>query len=179
MTVDERAVFKELNSYLHRHPDETGALMPLFDSMLDHAHQGTCLHRGRCPVIRSGAVLVNEHGRALTLRHGAGWGFAEGAPESADLTLRQTAARVLADCAGVLDLWPVPIAEGPVVIDVSRTVHMDVPRTRYGFRYLFRVRSGVLLRTLTQLGQARWISLDAVGPPLLSARLKERLAVSS
>ncbi|MGS2589790.1 NUDIX domain-containing protein [Streptomyces hebeiensis] len=147
--------------------------------MVDHARERNCPHKSRCPVVRAGAVLVNERGHALTLRHAGGWGFAEGAPETADATLRRTAVRVLAESTGVHDLLPVPGAEGPVLIDVSRTAQACGRRTRYGFRYLFRVRSGVLLRTLTQTGQARRITVDSVGPPLLSARIAERLAATA
>ncbi|MFJ2111769.1 MULTISPECIES: NUDIX domain-containing protein [unclassified Streptomyces] len=184
MAVDARAIFKELNGYLVAHPDETAALMPLFDSMLDHAQTGLCAHDGRCPVIRAGAVLVNERGLALALRrdgHGAaggGWGFAEGDPEAADLSLRDTAARVLQESSGVHDLWPAAGTESPVLVDISSAAAGGVSRPRYGFRYLFRVRTGVLLRTLTELGHARWISLDGIGSPLLSARLKDRLGGS-
>ncbi|MEW1718650.1 NUDIX domain-containing protein [Streptomyces sp. NPDC093109] len=186
MSVDARAIFKELNTYLVAHPDETPALIPLFDSMLDHEHAGRCTHHSRCPVISAGAVLVNERGLALALRRGdanrpeAIWGFAEGDPEHADRSLRDTAARVLQESTGVHDLWPVAGTESPVLVDTSRIASEGAEpptptRTRYGFRYLFRVRTGMVLRTLTHLGHARWISLDAIGSPLLSSRLKARL----
>ncbi|MGW6745449.1 hypothetical protein ACWGDX_32705 [Streptomyces sp. NPDC055025] len=35
MSVGESSIAEEINGYLHHHPDETAALMPPFDALLD------------------------------------------------------------------------------------------------------------------------------------------------
>jgi hypothetical protein len=178
VTVEESAIIRELNHYLLGHPDETAAAMPLFDAMLDHSRQGDCLHEGSCPVVRAGAILMDEEGRALALRHGDAWGFAEGAPAAGDQSLSRTATRVLAEFAGIRNVWTAPGEEGPILVDASPAAPEDGRRTRFGFRYLFRCHSRLLVPAMARLGRARWTSLDEIGPPLLRTRLKARLAVS-
>ncbi|MFI6699434.1 NUDIX domain-containing protein [Streptomyces sp. NPDC050509] len=178
MAVEESAIIKELNHYLLGHPDETSATMPLFDALLDHSRQGLCLHHGSCPVVRAGAILMDEQGRALALRYGDAWGFAEGAPDPSDQSLSRTASRVLEEFAGVQNAWTAPGEEGPILVDASPAAPEDGRRTRYGFRYLFRAHSRVLVPAMAALGRARWTSLDEIGPPLLRTRLRDRLAVS-
>ncbi|GAA1191456.1 hypothetical protein GCM10009654_56070 [Streptomyces hebeiensis] len=178
MAVEESAIVKELNHYLLDHPDETAVMTPLFDAMLDHSRLGHCFHDGNCPVVKAGAILIDERGRALALRHEDAWGFAEDAPSAADESLSRTAVRVLEEFAGVHDVWMIPGTESPVLVDTSRAAPEDGPRTRYGFRYLIRTHSSVLLPGGTVASRARWIPLDEVGPPVLRARLKDRLAVA-
>ncbi|MEV7088976.1 NUDIX hydrolase [Streptomyces sp. NPDC093085] len=178
MAVEASAIIKELNHYLLGHPDETSATMPLFDALLDHSRQGVCLHHGSCPVVRAGAILLDERGRALALRYGAAWGFAEGAPAPSDQSLSRTASRVLQEFAGVAEVWTAPGEEGPILVDTSPAAPEDGRRTRFGFRYLFRTHSRVLVPAMAALGRARWTSLDEIGPPRLRHRLQDRMAVS-
>ncbi|MFJ4919952.1 NUDIX domain-containing protein [Streptomyces sp. NPDC088725] len=175
-TIEESVVVKELNSYLLHFPDETPALMPLFDTLLDHARQGDCLHDGLCPIVKAGAVLVNEGGRALALKRAGSWVFAEGDPSVADHSLSRTAVRILAEAAGACDVWTIPGAEHPLLIDISPADPEDGRRTRYGFRYLFRAHSGVLFPAEAPTpSRTRWVPLEEIGHPLLRARLRATL----
>nr|WSZ94612.1 NUDIX hydrolase [Streptomyces sp. NBC_00857] len=150
MSVDTSAIFREMTGYLHRHPTDGTAMTPLFDALLDHSRHRHCLHEGRCPLLRVGAVLVDERERALALWYGKRWGFTEDIPNDADISLIQTAIRVLKENYGVYDTWTPPGADGPVLIEVSETENRT--RLRFGFRYLFHTHSGAVLPSMVETG---------------------------
>ncbi|MFE7124001.1 NUDIX domain-containing protein [Streptomyces sp. GMY02] len=175
MSVVDSKIVKELNQYLHLHPGETMALMPLYDAAIEHSRQGRCLHNGRCPVVKAGALLLDEQDRVLVLRNGGGWAFAEGVPDSEDESLSRTALRVLEEFAGVYDVWTMPGEPTPLVVDVSRAAPEDGPRLRVGFRYFFCAHSGALAPSLIETGEATWLPLSGVGNPLLRERITTRL----
>ncbi|MFE2842782.1 NUDIX domain-containing protein [Streptomyces scopuliridis] len=176
MSVGASAIVREMNGYLDRHPTEGTAMMPLFLALRDHTQLRGCSHRGRCPVVRAGAVLVDEHERVLAVRNGTRWSFVEDAPDASDTSLRRTSIRVLEENAGVYNAWTVPGAEDPLLIEVSDIQTEAGRRLRYGFRYLLRARSRALLPSMAELGQARWVPLGELGSPLLNTRLQDQLA---
>ncbi|MEV0040068.1 NUDIX hydrolase [Streptomyces sp. NPDC050804] len=177
MSVGESSIAKEINGYLHHHPDETAALMPLFDALLDHSRLGRCSHQGRCPSVRAGAVLVDEQQRALALWHGKRWGFTEDSPNDSDMSLSDTAIRVLRENYEVCDVWTPPAADGPLLIEVLAADDPEgEPRKRYGFRYLYYAHSGAVLPSTEKTGHVRWFPLDHLGSPLLHERLRTQLA---
>lgn len=176
MSVQGSHIVKVLTSYMHQHPAETMALVPLYDAARDHVTQRDCRHSRRCPVVKAGAVLVDEQGRALTLRRGDGWALAEGAPEQADNSLNETAVRVLREYAGVHDAWSLPGAGDPLVIDVTRAEPEDGHRLRVGFRYLYRTHSSTIPPAMIEAGWARWEPLAQIGLPLLVERARSRMA---
>lgn len=51
---------RELSHYIYEHPDEQMALMPVYDAARDHSQRGTCAHSRRCPLVTTGAVIVDE-----------------------------------------------------------------------------------------------------------------------
>lgn len=177
MTLEGSQVVKVLTRYVHQYPDETVALMPLYDATRDHAVRGRCLHNNRCPIVKAGALLVDEQERVLALRARNRWAFAEGEPEHDDGSFSDTALRVLREFAGVYDAWTVPGAEYPLVVDVTKAAPEDGPRLRVGFRYLFRAHSSAMSPALIETGQARWVPLSAIETPILLERLQSRLAV--
>ncbi|MEU6172389.1 hypothetical protein ABZ832_10685 [Streptantibioticus parmotrematis] len=60
MTVRADQIARELSSYVHDHPREVMALMPLYDALRDHNLLGACPHRRRCPLITAGALILYE-----------------------------------------------------------------------------------------------------------------------
>ncbi|KIF75239.1 hypothetical protein QR77_17530 [Streptomyces sp. 150FB] len=175
MSVVDSDVAKELNGYLHLHPDETMKLMPLYDATQDHARRGRCLHESRCPVVKAGAVVLDDQDRVLVLRNGRQWAFAEGTPEAEDESLPRTALRVLEEFAGVYDVWLSPGEQTPLVVDVSPAAPEDGLRLRVGFRYFYRVHSGALPPGMVERGEANWLRLASIGDPLLLERIESRL----
>ncbi|MEU3711922.1 hypothetical protein [Streptomyces catenulae] len=170
MTVDAASLTRDLTDYLRHHPDELGPLMPLYDALRDHARRGRCPHRGRCPQVRVGALLSEERGRLLLLRHSGGWAFPEGEPVAGDGSLRESAFGLLREFGGVREAWAVPGAEGPVLVDVDEVSGGGAPRLRVGFRYLFAARAGAVPRVALRTGLARW-----AGPEEVDARIVERV----
>ncbi|MFD7057663.1 hypothetical protein ACFWBS_59330 [Streptomyces mirabilis] len=69
MNIREDQIVRELSHYIYEHPDEQMALMPVYDAARDHAQRGTCTHSRRCPLVTTGAVVVDERKRVLSLRH--------------------------------------------------------------------------------------------------------------
>ncbi|MGW1837970.1 NUDIX hydrolase [Streptomyces sp. BBFR2] len=160
------ALTREMTDYLREHPGEQGGLMPLYDALCDHARRGRCPHRGRCPEIVSGGLLLDERGRVLLLRHGNRWAFPEGAPQPGDLSLRDTAFALLREFGGVREAWAPGAAAGPVMIDVT-----EGRPIRVGFRYLFVTHSGVVPSVVLAYGLARWAALGEIDDRI-AARLR-------
>ncbi|MEU7643387.1 NUDIX domain-containing protein [Streptomyces huasconensis] len=177
--VDDSEIVKTINKYMHGNPSAQHVLMPLYDALRDHAaRRGQCSHNNRCPIVKAGALLVDERERVLALKNGTGWSFAEGEPEPGDTTLGETALRVLREHAGVYDVWTMPeLEDQPLIIDVTPADPEDGPRVRVGFRYLFRAHSGALLPAMIESGRARWRPLEEVNP-LIAERLQECMAVA-
>ncbi|MFD9814547.1 NUDIX domain-containing protein [Streptomyces sp. NPDC059080] len=164
------AVTREMTDYLREHPEEQGALMTLYDALCDHARRGRCPHGGRCPEILAGALLLDERGRVLLLRHGSRWAFPEGAPQPGDLSLRDTAYALLREFGGVREAWAPGVAEGPVMIDVTQGRPV-----RVGFRYLFVTHGGAVPSVVLARGLARWAALGEIDGRI-AARLRPFVA---
>jgi hypothetical protein len=154
VTVDDSQIVKALTQYAQQHPYEATALIAPYAATRDHVTRATCTHDNRCPIVRAGALLVDERERVLVLRAGNRWEF-----------------------TGVHNPWTVPGAEDPLVIDVTQAAPEDGPRLRVGFRYLFRAHSDAVCPALIKRGQARWVPLSAIETPLLLQRLQSELAV--
>ncbi|MFF1570347.1 NUDIX domain-containing protein [Streptomyces sp. NPDC058293] len=164
MSVRADRIIRELSGYVHEHPGEKMALMPVYDAVRDHAQRGACTHDRRCPVIVAGAVVVDEHHRVLCLRHAGTFSLAETELENRDDSLSDAALRLLAEEIGVRDVWTEPGSEGPFLVDVTRPgCHLHGPRLRIGFRYLFRAHSGAAFPTMIETGAAAWIPFTDIG----------------
>ncbi|MFG2226946.1 NUDIX hydrolase [Streptomyces sp. NPDC048644] len=176
MTIEASAITRELTDYLREHPDELSQLLPLYDALRDHAQRERCPHDGRCPEVTAGALLLNEHGHVLILRHGGGWAFGEATPEPGDNSLRQAAYSVLREFGGLQEAWALPSAESPVIIDVTPPHRKDTrPRLRVGFRYLFATHTSAIAPAVMNSGLARWVPLDKVNSRI-AARLRPHIA---
>lgn len=175
MSVRDDQVVKELSHYVHEHPHEAMALMPLYAAARDHAQHRACLHDHRCPLVMAGAVVVDERNRVLALRHQGGFSLAEIAPEAADDSLSGAALRLLAEEVGVRDVWTDPGREGPFLIDVARAAPEYGPRLRVGFRYLFRAHSGVVVPAVIATGAAAWLPAAEIRIPAVRDRLQRHL----
>ncbi|MFC9231380.1 NUDIX domain-containing protein [Streptomyces decoyicus] len=178
LAVESSQVVRELFRYLTRHPDEEGALLPLYDAIREHVHQRRCLHEGRCPVVTAGALVVDEKNRLLRLWSGAKWAFVEGLPESDDESLSATATRSLMEHTGIFDVWRMPDEDLPILIDVDEAPAEYGPRMRFGFRYIFRAHSEAISRPRDPLS-LRWVSVTEVSSPQLRAALHTRFAAVS
>ncbi|MEO3973167.1 NUDIX hydrolase [Streptomyces sp. CAU 1734] len=167
MAVSGSDIVKELTAYIYHHPSESEQLMPLYHALRDHSVLGDCPHRGACPVVRAGALVVDEEERVLAFRDGAGWGLAESEPHGRDRTLHATALRALREHGGIREVWDVPGAEEPVVVEARREAGPDGARLSVGFRYLFRCHSRVVASGRAGSAELRWVPL---------AEIEERLA---
>ncbi|MER5766705.1 NUDIX hydrolase [Streptomyces sp. NPDC001985] len=176
MPVADSDIVKALTGYMHQHPTETGALMPLYEAMRDHSALGVCPHDAQCPLVKAAALVVDEEERVLAFSHRTWWAVAEGAPQDGDQSLGEAALRVLGEYAGIRGVWAVPGAEDPVDVDVIWAAPEEGRRLRFGFRYLFRADSRALPRGLVESGQARWVPMSGIAPRL-AARLRSRLVM--
>ncbi|MFI6275904.1 NUDIX domain-containing protein [Streptomyces sp. NPDC050988] len=176
MSVREAQIVRELLSYIHAFPAEQMALMPVYDSSHDHVRRGECTHEHRCPLVMTGAVVVDEHHRVLCLRHDGGYALAEAEPEDKDDSLKEAALRLLAEEAGVHDVWTDEVSGLPFLIDVTRPgLHRYGPRLRVGVRYLFRAHSGAVFPESIATGAAAWLPLSEINIPHLRDRLQSHL----
>ncbi|WP_200309467.1 NUDIX hydrolase [Streptomyces adelaidensis] len=176
MSIREDLIIRELSHYIHEHPDEQMALMPVYDAACDHAQRGTCTHSQRCPLVTTGAVVVDERNRVLSLRHEGTFALAEVEPEAQDDSLSGAVLRLLAEAVGIREVWTEPDSEGPFLIDVTRAgQHRYGARLRIGFRYLFRAHSGAVAPLVIETGAAAWMQLGEIGIPSVRNRLHGHL----
>ncbi|MGY5058416.1 NUDIX domain-containing protein [Streptomyces sp. 900105755] len=176
MSVRDDQIVRELSHYIYEHPADRMALMPVYDAARDHAQRRACTHEQRCPLVTTGAVVVDERNRVLCLRHQGGYALAEAEPEDADDSLSEAALRLLAEEAGIRDVWTQPGAEGPLLVDVTRPgQHRYGPRLRVGIRYLFRAHSGVVFPSMIDTGAAAWVPLAEIAIPSLRSRVEHHL----
>lgn len=176
MSVRDDQIIRELAHYLHDHPADRMALLPVYDAARDHAQRSACTHGRRCPVVVTGAVVVDERNRVLCLRHEGGYALAEAEPEEADDSLSEAALRLLAEEVGMRDVWMQPGAEGPFLVDVTRPgQHRYGPRLRVGIRYLFRAHSGAVFPSMIETGAAAWVPLTEIGIPSVRSRVEHHL----
>jgi hypothetical protein len=177
VTVREDQIIRELSHYIHEHPDEQMALMPVYDAAVDHSRRRACTHDQRCPLVMTGAVVVDEQARVLCLRHEGGYALAEAEPEEQDATLSEAALRLLAEQVGIRDVWTQPGADdGPFLVDVTRPGHHRYGRRlRVGVRYLFRAHSGAVFPSMIETGAAAWRSLADINMPTLRSRVEHHL----
>ncbi|WP_236246435.1 NUDIX domain-containing protein [Streptomyces sp. CC210A] len=176
MSVKEDQIIRELSHYLHEHPADQMALMPVYDAALDHSRRRACTHAQRCPLVMTAAVVVDEGGRVLCLRHEGGYALAEAEPEDQDDSLSEAALRLLAEEVGIRDVWTQPGSEGPFLVDVTPArQHGYGPRLRVGIRYLFRAHAGAVYPSALETGAAAWVPLSEVGIPALRGRLESLL----
>lgn len=175
MSVRDDQIVRELSHYIYEHPADRMALMPVYDAARDHSQRRACTHDQRCPLVTTGAV-VDERNRVLCLRHQGGYALAEAEPEDADDSLSEAALRLLAEEAGIRDVWTQPGAEGPLLFDVTRPgQHRYGPRLRVGIRYLFRAHSGAVFPSMIDTGAAAWVPLAEIAIPSLRRRVEHHL----
>ncbi|MDO0934991.1 NUDIX hydrolase [Streptomyces sp. DG2A-72] len=176
MSVRDDQIVRELSRYLHEHPADRMALLPVYDAARDHSQRRACTHGQRCPLVVTGAVVVDEGNRVLCLRHKGGYALSEAEPEDVDDSLSEAALRLLAEEVGIRDVWTQPGAEGPFLVDVTRPgQHRYGPRLRVGIRYLFRAHSGAVLPSMIETGAAAWVPLTAIGIPSVRNRVEQHL----
>lgn len=97
MSVRDDQIVRELSHYIYEHPADRMALMPVYDAARDHSQRRTCTHDQRCPLVTTGAVVLDEHDRVLCLRHDGGYALAKAEPEEVDDSLSAAALRLLAE----------------------------------------------------------------------------------
>ncbi|MBA2950087.1 NUDIX hydrolase [Streptomyces himalayensis] len=176
MSIREDQIVRELSHYIYEHPGEQMALMPVYDSARDHAQHRTCTHSQRCPLVTTGAVIVDERNCVLSLRHKGAFALAEVEPEDQDDSLSGAALRLLAEAVGIREVWTEPDGDGPFLIDVTRAgQHRYGPRLRIGFRYLFQAHSGAVAPMVIEAGAAAWMPLGEIGIPAVRNRLHGHL----
>ncbi|MFE0256866.1 NUDIX hydrolase [Streptomyces sp. NPDC059010] len=176
MSVRDDQIVRELSHYIYEHPADRMALMPVYDAARDHSQRRSCTHDQRCPLVTTGAVVVDEYNRVLCLRHDGGYALAEAEPEEVDDSLSEAALRLLAEEAGIRDVWTQPGTEGPFLVDVTRPgQHRYGPRLRVGIRYLFRAHSGAVFPSMIETGAAAWVPLPDVAIPSVRTRVEHHL----
>lgn len=176
MSVGDDQIIRELSHYIHEHPTEQMALMPLYDAALEHSRRRSCTHDRRCPLVMTGAVVVDERNRVLCLRHEGGHALAEVEPKAEDESLSEAALRLLAEEVGIRDVWTQPGSESPFLVDVTRPgQHRYGPRLRVGIRYLFRAHSAAVFPSMIETGAAAWMPLAEIGVPAIRSRVERHL----
>ncbi|MFI5861778.1 NUDIX domain-containing protein [Streptomyces sp. NPDC051546] len=176
MSVREDQIVRELSHYIHEHPGEQMALLPVYDAAVDHSRYRGCTHDQRCPLVMAGAVVVDEQDRVLCLRHQGVFALAEAEPEDQDNSLSEAALRLLAEEVGIRDVWTEPGTEGPFLVDVTRPgQHGYGGRLRVGMRYLFRAHSGAVFPSMIKTGAAAWVPLPEIGIPSVRSRVEHHL----
>jgi hypothetical protein len=173
VSVRDDQIIRELSHYLHEHPADRMALLPVYDAARDHAQRRACTHGQHCPLVVTGAVVLDERNRVLCLRHGGSYAFAEAEPEEADDSLSGAALRLLAEAVGIQDVWTQPGAEGPFLVDVARPgQHRYGARLRVGIRYLFRSHSRAVFPAAIETGSAAWVPLTEIGIVSVRSRVE-------
>ncbi|MGP4083354.1 NUDIX domain-containing protein [Streptomyces sp. KR55] len=176
MSVRDDQIIRELSHYIHEHPADRMALLPVYDAARDHSQRRACTHGQRCPLVVTGAVVIDEGNRVLCLRHKGGYALAEAEPEDADDSLSEAALRLLTEEVGIRDVWTQPGAEGPFLVDVTRPgQHRYGPRLRVGIRYLFRAHSGAVLPSMIETGAAAWVPFTEIAIPSVRNRVEQHL----
>ena len=176
MSVRDDQIIRELSHYLHEHPADRMALLPVYDAARDHSQRRACTHDRRCPLVVTGAVVIDERNRVLCLRHQGGFALAEAEPEKADDSLSEAALRLLAEEVGIRDVWTQPGSEGPFLVDVARPgQHRYGSRLRVGIRYLFRSHSRAVFPAAIETGAAAWVPLAQIGVVSVRSRVERHL----
>ncbi|EMF01269.1 NUDIX hydrolase [Streptomyces mobaraensis NBRC 13819 = DSM 40847] len=173
MSVQEDQIVRELNRYIHLHPEDQKILAPVYDAALDHSRRRGCTHNQRCPLVMAAAVVADEQDRLLCLRHAGGFALAEAEPEERDNSLVEAGLRLLTEEVGIRDIWRQPADDGPFLIDVTPPRgHAYGQRLRVGFRYLFRAHSDAVFPSAIERGAAAWVPLSSIDMAPLRHRLE-------
>ncbi|MFD5475859.1 NUDIX domain-containing protein [Streptomyces hawaiiensis] len=176
MSVRDNQIIRELSHYLHEHPADRMALLPVYDAARDHSQSRACTHGQRCPLVVTEAVVVDERNRVLCLRHGGSYALAEAEPEEADDSLSEAALRLLAEEVGIRDVWTQPGSEGPFLVDVARPgQHRYGSRLRVGIRYFFRSHSRAVFPAVIETGAAAWVTLAQIAVVSVRSRVERHL----
>ncbi|MFD4542498.1 NUDIX hydrolase [Streptomyces bauhiniae] len=174
--IGEDQIIKELSHYISRHPDEQMGLLPVYDAAVDHSRRRTCTHDQRCPIVVTGAVVVDEQARILCLRNGGRYALAEAEPEDEDDTLSGAALRLLDEQIGIRNVWTHGSADSAFLVDVTEAGHHHFgPRLRVGIRYLFRAHSNAVSSSVIEAGGAAWMSLPEIGVEAVRRRVESFL----
>lgn len=129
-----------VSSYMYRRPAEALALVPLWQTLGQHARVGKCAHRGTCPVLKVSPVVVDERGMVLTLQGRTQAQLPEAAP-AADCDTFTEGAVTLARTLGVGQPWMLPGGEEPILLDPGLADPEDGLRGKVVIRFLFRMHS--------------------------------------
>ncbi|MEU7187446.1 hypothetical protein [Streptomyces sp. NPDC045369] len=178
MPLDESQIVKLLTGYMTQYPDETAALMPLYNAIGGHVREGACLHLDSCPRVAAGALVVDEHDRVLALweSHYSRWGLPRLLPHAEDNSLFDTAERAAKCTTGIGEVYQLTSVTGPVDIDVRRDVRGCGVHITYVLRFLFRSYSYELPQTA---GHIQWRKIREVVPPQIESRLSTEYLTES
>ncbi|MDH6123032.1 8-oxo-dGTP pyrophosphatase MutT (NUDIX family) [Kitasatospora sp. GAS204A] len=149
MPITAQHVSETVNAYLDVHSDEKAEFATLFGLLDDGADIASRKEfRGHAT---AGAVLVNEHGHVLFIRHVAldKWLTPGGHLEPEDLTLSAAALRELTEETGIPAASVTLAGNGPVHIDVhpipENPAKGEPSHFHIDFRFLFRTTASELV----------------------------------
>lgn len=182
MTITADHIRATLAEYTDAHPEEKPALA-VVDALLDDGTELTDRkeYRGH---VTAGAVLVNDAGEVLFIRHVAldKWLTPGGHVEPEDVDLIGAALRELIEETGIApSVSPVvPVSTVPVHIDVhpipenpdkGEDAHQHID-----FRYLFRAEGAQSVRLQEEeVSACAWRSADTIADETLKNRVRAAL----
>lgn len=141
--IEPGVLARTVSDYTHRRPGESPTLAPLWQTLAQHAKAGACHHRGTCPLVTVGPVVVNEHHEVLMVRGGRAPARLPEARLTEGFDTLAEAAFDLARALGVEQLWIQPGCEDPIQLYTARADPQDGDRMRVAVRYLVRTHAAL------------------------------------
>lgn len=184
MPISADHIATTVTAYLDRHPADKDSLAGLVELLGTHADLTNRKElRGH---ITAAAVLVNEEGHVLHIRHralGDKWLLPGGHLEPQDATLRDAARRELAEETGIPAGLVAPAGDDPVRIDVhsipANEAKGEGAHQHFDFRFVFRIAVQVpLVLQEEEVSGYTWRPLEELTDPELARRVTEALAVA-
>ncbi len=175
MPITAEHIRATLNGYLDAHPEDKGALDPVFGLLEDGADlTSRSEFRGHAT---AGAVLAGPGGEILQIHHLAlgRWLLPGGHLETADSSLREAALRELVEETGIPATAVTPASDGPVHIDVhpipANSAKGEPEHQHVDFRFVFRTAADIGDLQAEEVAAAAWRPVDSLPDEVLRLRI--------